>query len=65
MNSVIGLINSNFETLTDRVLDVDSECLEELHPFDRCIMNTAYLQRGRKLVFIELRCICCSKNRFR
>ena len=45
MNSIIGIINSNLETLTDRVVDVDSECLEEPipHPFDRRIMNTAYL----------------------
>lgn len=66
MNSVIGIINSNLETLTDYVLDVDSECLEEPmpHPFNQHIMNTAYLQRGQKLVFVKLRCICCSENRF-
>ena len=46
MNSTLnGIINSNSETLTDRVLDVDSECLEKPmpHPFDRRIMNTTYL----------------------
>ena len=66
MNSVIGVINSNSEALTDRVLDVDPECLEEPmpQPFNRCIMNAAYLQRRRKLVFVELRCICCSENKF-
>jgi len=64
MNSIIGIINSNLETLMDRVLDVDSECLKEPmpHPFNWRIMNTAYLQCGRKLVFVELGCICCSEN---
>ena len=66
MNSVIGVINSNSEALTDRVLDVDPECLEEPmpQPFNRRIMNAAYLQRRRKLVFVELQCICCSENKF-
>ena len=66
MNSVIGVINSNSEALTDRVLDVDPECLEEPmpQPFNWRIMNAAYLQRRRKLVFVELWCICCSENKF-
>jgi hypothetical protein len=66
MNSVIGVINSNSEALTDRILDVDPKCLEEPmpQPFNRRIMNAAYLQRRRKLVFVELRCICCSENKF-
>ena len=42
MNIIIGIINSNLKTMADRVLDVDSECLEEPMPytFDRRIMNT-------------------------